>query len=69
MNKKPIPSDFGYSKVFGWPTPDEEQQFIIALDNWCTENRCPECFNDVGKDELEMFGGYCESCHEKSIIF
>lgn len=26
------------------------------------QDRCPECLEYVGIDELEMFGGLCEEC-------
>ena len=29
-----------------------------------TPGCCPECLRNVGKEELAMFGGFCEECRE-----
>ena len=29
--------------------------------------RCPECFEKVDQEELDMFGGLCEACNEERI--
>lgn len=28
-------------------------------------NQCPECMQYTAKDELDMFGGLCETCNEE----
>lgn len=30
--------------------------------------KCPECLEDSTEDELDMFGGLCESCTEENLI-
>lgn len=29
--------------------------------------KCPECLENTGIDELKMFGGICELCHEQKL--
>lgn len=33
-----------------------------------TPGCCPECLKNVGQEELDMFGGFCEECREDESV-
>ena len=65
----PTPKQYGfhYCDEFGWSWNEEgaEEAYETALEKFYDENRCPECLEIVGPEELKMFGGICEQCNEQ----